>query len=109
MGLLNLLSPARGSAPLNLPSGTFTMDRAGNLVATTLPRTFPQKLLQDTGEFVLRAFHEAEAAHLPLAEFSLNFSSLKITAREMRGGAIVFLSPNGYNSNTEWVRKNRSK
>lgn len=109
MGILNFATAGEGSAPPNLPSGSFTMDRAGNVVATTLPRSFPQKILQDAGDLVLSAFRQAEAAHLPLTEFSLHFSSLKITAREMRGGAIVFLMPHGYNSNTEWVRKNRAK
>ena len=39
------------------------------------------------------AFSEAAAAQLPLAELIINYPSLKIAARELRGGAIVFLSP----------------
>jgi hypothetical protein len=30
---------------------------------------------------------------MPLAEVSLHFGSLRITARELRGGAIIFLFP----------------
>jgi len=30
---------------------------------------------------------------MPLAEVSLHFGSLRITARELRGGAIIFLLP----------------
>jgi hypothetical protein len=30
---------------------------------------------------------------MPLAEISLHFGSLRITARELRGGAIIFLFP----------------
>ncbi len=39
------------------------------------------------------AFNEAATAQLPLTELVINYPSLKITARELRGGAIVFLSP----------------
>jgi hypothetical protein len=42
---------------------------------------------------VLAAFAEATAAQLPLAELVINYPSLKISARELRGGAIVFISP----------------
>jgi len=30
---------------------------------------------------------------MPLAEVSINFVSLRITARELRGGAVIFLFP----------------
>jgi hypothetical protein len=38
-------------------------------------------------------FRQARDAQMPLAEFSIHFASLRITAREMRGGAVIFLSP----------------
>jgi len=41
----------------------------------------------------LETFRDAQAAQLPLAELVVNYGSLKLTARELRGGAIVFLSP----------------
>ena len=42
---------------------------------------------------MLELFREARAAQMPLAEVSLHFGSLRITARELRGGAIIFLFP----------------
>jgi hypothetical protein len=30
---------------------------------------------------------------MPLAEVSIHFASLNITARELRGGAVIFLLP----------------
>ena len=39
------------------------------------------------------SLREARKAHLPLNEFSIHFASLHVTAREVRGGAIIFLSP----------------
>jgi hypothetical protein len=32
-------------------------------------------------------------AQMPLAEISIHFASLNITARELRGGAVIFLLP----------------
>ena len=41
-----------------------------------------------------RLFREARSAQMPLPEFNIQFASLQINAREMGGGAIIFLSPN---------------
>jgi hypothetical protein len=49
--------------------------------------------LRDIAAEVLLLFREARAAQMPLSELNLDFASLQITAREMRGGAFVFLSP----------------
>jgi len=91
MGLLNLFSKPVPSL-LNLPSGSFTVDRSGQVVVATLPSSFPSDLLLEIGRHVLTAFRDAQVAQLPLAELIIHYPSLKITAREMRGGAIVFLA-----------------
>jgi hypothetical protein len=92
MGLLNLFAK---SAPtlLRLPSGSFTVDREGAVLMGTLPSSFPADLVKDIAQQVRAAFAEAETAQLPLAELIIHYPSLKIAARELRGGAIVFLSP----------------
>ena len=92
MGFLNLFSKT-GAAVQRLPSGSMTVDRDGNVVATTVSSAYPPELLHEIAVEVLRLFREARTAQIPLAEFNLHFASLRITAREMRGGAIVFLSP----------------
>jgi hypothetical protein len=76
-----------------LPTGSVTVDRHGSIVTSTVSSAFPQKVLHDIGHDVLEMFREARAAHMPLAEVSLHFGSLRITARELRGGAIIFLFP----------------
>jgi hypothetical protein len=92
MGLLTLFSkPA--PALLRLPSGSFSVDSKGAVLSGTLPSSFPPALVQDIGQQVLAAFREAITAQLPLSEIIIQYPSLKVTAREMRGGAIVFLSP----------------
>jgi hypothetical protein len=92
MGLLNLFS--KGSpALLRLPSGSFTFDREGKVLIGTLPSSFPSELVKDIAQQVLAAFRDADAAQLPISEVVMNYATLRITARELRGGAIVFLAP----------------
>lgn len=92
MGLLSFFSkPA--PALLRLPSGSFTVDREGKVLTGTLPSSFPASLIRDIAQQVRAAFGDAAKAQLPLAELIINYPSLKISARELRGGAIVFLSP----------------
>jgi hypothetical protein len=78
---------------LRLPSGSFTVDRGGRVVIGTVPSTFPAELMEEIGQHVLTTFREAQQAQLPLSELSVEFPSLKIVARELRGGAVIFLSP----------------
>lgn len=92
MALLNLFAKPAPTL-LRLPSGSFTVDREGSVLMGTLPSSFPSSVVQDIARQVRAAFSEAAAAQLPLAELSINYPSLKIAARELRGGAIVFLSP----------------
>jgi hypothetical protein len=92
MGFLNFLS--KPAEPLfRLPSGSFTVDREGRMLVATLPSSFPPELVQLIGRGVLDTFRDAQAAQLPLSRLSIRYGSLRISAREMRGGAIVFLSP----------------
>ena len=81
------------AAVQQLPTGTITVDRNGHIVASTVSTGFPKNLLQTIGHDVLELLREARAAQMPLAEVSLHFGSLRITARELRGGAIIFLFP----------------
>ena len=92
MGLLNLFSKTAPTV-LRLPSGSFTVDREGAVLTSTLPSSFPASTVRDIAQKVRAAFGEAAAAQLPLAELIINYPSLKIAARELRGGLIVFLTP----------------
>lgn len=91
MGLLSIFS--RQAKPLlQLPSGSFSMDRSGNVLAGTLPTSFPRDLVEEIGRCIAETFREAHTIQLPLDELVIHYPGLKITAREMRGGAMVFLS-----------------
>jgi hypothetical protein len=92
MGLLSLFNKPAPTL-LRLPSGSFTVDRSGRVLTRTLPSSFPADLVKHIGQQVCAAFREASDAQLPLTELDVNYPSLRITARELRGGAIVYLSP----------------
>jgi hypothetical protein len=92
---MGLLSRFTKSAPtlLRLPSGSFTVDREGCVLVGTLPSSFPVNLVSDIARQVLSTFRDAATAQLPLSEITINYPSFKISARELRGGAIIYLSP----------------
>ncbi len=73
--------------------GSVTVNAQGEIVTTTVSSGYSRSLLTDIGREVLVIFREAKQAQLPLAEISINFASLRVTARELRGGAIIFLLP----------------
>ncbi len=81
------------AAVQQLPTGTITVDRQGNIVTSTVSSAFSKRLLKDIAHDVMELINEARLAQMPLAEVSLSFGSLRITARELRGGAIIFLLP----------------
>ena len=92
MGLLNNIFGS-SAAVTQLPSGSITVNRAGKIISSTVSSAYPARLLHAVGKEVLELLREARAAQMPLAEVSIHFASLRITARELRGGAIIFLFP----------------
>jgi hypothetical protein len=95
MGLLNdIFGPsARRAGVTQLPSGSITVDRAGRIVSSTVSSAYPVNILQAVGKEVMALLHEAHTAQMSLAEISIHFAVLRVTARELRGGAIIFLFP----------------
>ena len=91
MGLLSIFSkPAKPL--LQLHSGSFSIDRGGRVLAGTLPSSFPRELIEEIGQCITETFRDAQSIQLPLDELVIYYPGLRITAREMRGGAVVFLS-----------------
>ncbi|NBV23028.1 MAG: hypothetical protein EBS05_14060 [Proteobacteria bacterium] len=94
MGLLDFFSGKKDAPALDrLPSGSFTVDRDGKVLTSTLPSGFPEATLRDIGRAVVEAMVSAREANLPVTELVIHFSGLKITAKEQRGGAMIFLAP----------------
>jgi hypothetical protein len=93
MGLLNFFVKSDRPTLVRLPSGSFTVDRAGRVLVSTLPSSFPPEHIDDIATQVLATFREAQAAQHTLHEIIIHYPSLKIIARELRGGALIFLVP----------------
>ena len=92
MGFLKRFFRSR-AAVQQLPTGSVTVDRDGHVVTYTVSSAYPKALLRDIG---LRG-----AVHLPRGARSAgaacrnqhSFRQPQITARELRGGAVIFLLP----------------
>ncbi len=94
MGILDFFGRKNASQKLvPLPKGSFTIDRTGRVLTTTLPRNFPKELIDEIGSTSLQVFKNAQKAQIALTQYTFAFASFKITAKELRGGAIIFLSP----------------
>ena len=91
MGRVNKTSA--GSELRRLPTGSFTVDAQGQVVSSTVPQAVPAALVQEIGQCVVAVFKGARKANLAFTEMVAQYAAFKITAREMRGGAIIFLSP----------------
>jgi hypothetical protein len=90
MGLVKKKAPRE---PQRLPTGTFTVDAQGRVVSSTVPQSVPEALVQEIGETIVAAFQGARKANVSFSEMIVQYATYKITAREMRGGAIIFLYP----------------
>lgn len=97
MGFLSRFFKPADTGLIHLPAGSFTMDRDGKIMTSTLPQSFPSEHLRAIGDQVLASFRSAKKAQMPLAEIVIQYSALKLLARELRGGAIVFLTPQSLN------------
>jgi len=69
------------------------VDAYGNLVSSTVPQWVSAALVHEIGRQVLAVFKGAAGVRMRFSELRVNYESFRITARELRGGAIVFLSP----------------
>jgi hypothetical protein len=93
MGLLNIFGTRKTKLPLQLPVGTFTVNKLGLITSSTLPRSFPLQCAQAIASTVIATFKEARESRLPLVELSVKYPGLKVAARDLGGGAIIFLLP----------------
>ncbi|HZM05213.1 MAG TPA: hypothetical protein VFC44_19625 [Candidatus Saccharimonadales bacterium] len=97
MGFLNKSKPGRPELR-RLPTGTFTVDADGRIVSSTVPHWVPDAQIKEIGRQILAVFNGARTANLQFSEMIVQYAAFKITAREMRGGAIVFLVPRALQS-----------
>jgi hypothetical protein len=104
MGFLSIFSKPEPTL-VRLPSGSFTVDRSGRTVVSTLPSSFPEALMNEISTHVRATFQEAQETRLQLNEIIIHYPSFKIIARELRGGALIFLVPINLASNTGFLKR----
>ena len=92
MGLLDILRSKPAKAP-GLPTGSFTIDKNCRILTSTLPSSFPKEQITVIGQVVLDAFREGQDKQHPFQEINITFEKMTVRARDMRGGAIIFLAP----------------
>ena len=76
-----------------IPSGSFTVDRNGRILTSTIRSGVPTEKLTLVARVVLDVLHRAQEFAVPAEEISIRFSSMNLKARDLRGGAIIFLTP----------------
>ena len=86
------IKPAKPTL-LQVPAGSFTVDRGGQVMTTTLPQAFANAHVRTISEHVLATFRLAKAAEMPLTELVISYQTLKVVARELRGIVVVFIIP----------------
>ena len=92
---MGILSKDKAAKPevKRLPTGSFTVDSKGQIVSSTVPQSVPVAVVRAIGQRIVGIFAGARRAQLPFSEMVVQYAAYRITAREMRGGAIIFLSP----------------
>jgi hypothetical protein len=95
MGLLNIFKSAKSEGPSPMPSGSYTVDRDGKVVTSTISSAVAGETLEKISAQVLQTFKDAKQAELTITEFSVAMGVMNIKARELRGGAMIFLAPRG--------------
>lgn len=92
MGILSK-SKSPGAAPEPLPSGSFTVDRSGQILTSTIRSGVPREKLDLIARLVLDALRRAREKQIPVQELAVEFAGMTLKARDLRGGAIIFLTP----------------
>jgi hypothetical protein len=82
--------------PARFPRGSYTVSAAGSIVVSTLPGSFPRDRMEAIGKVILSALSSARELGTPFSELAADFAGLEIRARDLAGGAIIFITPQEY-------------
>ena len=90
------LLKTRPMGPARFPRGSYTVSANGNIVVSTLPRSFPREQMEAIGKVIISALCSARELGTPFTELAADFAGLEIRARDLAGGAIIFVTPQEY-------------
>jgi len=77
-----------------MPAGCFAVHREGGIICSTLPHWFSEETMVEIARVVTAAFRIAGETNVTLTETFIRYRGLTIIARDLRGGALIFLTPN---------------
>jgi len=90
------LLKTQAMGPMRFPRGSYTVSATGSIVVSTLPRSFPRERLEAIGKVIISALASARELGTPFTELAADFAGLEIRARDLAGGAIIFVTPQEY-------------
>jgi hypothetical protein len=93
---MSALLKHRVNGPERFPRGSYTVSASGSIVVSTLPTSFPRDRMEAIGRVVLSALSSARELGTPFNEMAADFAGLEIRARDLAGGAIIFVTPQEY-------------
>jgi len=93
---MNRLPKTNAVGPARFPSGSYTISAAGSIMVSTLPGSFPRERMEAIGKVILSALGTARELGTPFTELAADFAGLEIRARDLVGGAIIFITPQEY-------------
>ena len=89
-------SKARTMGPARFPRGSYTISAEGKIVVSTLPGSFPHERMLAIGKVILSTLASARELGTPFTELAADFAGLEVRARDLAGGAIIFVTPQEY-------------
>jgi hypothetical protein len=93
---MNPFSKPKAIGPARFPRGSYTISAAGKIVVSTLPGSFSRERMLAIGNVVLSTLRSARDVGTPFTELAADFAGLEIRARDLAGGAIIFVTPQEY-------------
>jgi len=93
---MNSLVKSQAMGPARFPRGSYTVSSDGGIVVSTLPGSFPRDRMEAIARVMLSALGSARELGAPFTELAADFAGLEIRARDLAGGAIIFVTPQEY-------------
>jgi hypothetical protein len=93
---MNPFSKPKAIGPAHFPRGSYTISSAGKIVVSTLPSSFSRERMLEIGKVILSTLASAREMGTPFTELAADFAGLEIRARDLSGGAIIFVTPQEY-------------
>lgn len=92
MGFLDVFKSKASAAP-SLPSGSFTVDRDGVILSSTVSSAVSEENLRQIAAVSLKILAEAREKGLPMSDLTFRFGAMNIRAVDIRMGALIYLNP----------------